>query len=76
MMHAQACGDRAQALATGGEEPPQQPPALQLLQPAPPALGTAPQPFEDPVELGRDRSLAVAEKPAGVIDQERLLLEF
>ena len=42
----------------------------ELLQPPPPALRAAPQPIKDPRELARNRGLAVAEKPAGVIDQE------
>ena len=67
-----ANGKRANrtALHQGRKEAAQQFLLGELLQPSPPALRAAPQPIKDPRELARNRGLAVAAKPAGVIDQE------
>ena len=45
---------------------------LELLEPRPPAIGAAAQPFEDPGQLGRDRGFAFAKEPAGVVDQQQI----
>ena len=73
VMHSQVCGDFSQALSAGGEESAEQSAGLQFLEPGLPALGAGAETFEDPSQLGRDRGLAVAEEPAGVIDQEQVV---
>src|SRR5271165_6389728 len=68
--HVESRGRLSQLLSTGREETAEQPTHAQLLQPSPPALGSTPQPIEDPRQLRRDRGLPRAKQPPGVIDQK------
>jgi hypothetical protein len=63
-----ARGDFAQAMPTRREESAEQAAALELLEPALPALGARAESLEDSRHLGWDHGLAVAEEAAGVID--------
>jgi hypothetical protein len=67
--HAEAFADFAQLRATEREETAQQPIPAKLLDLNPPAPGATAQPLENPGELRRDRSLSLAKKPAGLVDQ-------
>ncbi len=62
MMHAQTRGDLAQPLSTGCEEPAQQSPAFELLQPRLPAFHARSQPGENSRQFGRNRALSFAEQ--------------
>ncbi len=64
--HTEAFTDFPQLRAGGRKETAQQPISAELLQPVLPALGAKIQPLEDPGQLRRDRSLSLAEEPAGV----------
>ena len=67
--HTEAFADFAQLRATCREETSQQPVPAKLLDLKLPALGATAQPLENPGELCRDRSLSLAKKAAGVVDQ-------
>src|SRR5262245_64121715 len=66
VMDTQASCNFAQALTARREEAAQQPALAQLLQPRPPALGTAAQPVEDSCQLLRNSRLALAKEPPRV----------
>jgi hypothetical protein len=75
VMHAQPGSDLAQACASRGEESAKEAAAAELLEPSTPALHAAAESFEDSRYLGRHRGLAVAEKPARVIDQQEIVAQ-
>jgi hypothetical protein len=73
VMHSQVCGDFAQALSIGGKESAEQAASLEFLEPGLPGFRACAETFEDPSQLGRDHGFAIAEEPAGVIDQEQVV---
>jgi hypothetical protein len=68
-MHTEAFAEFTQFRAAEREETAQQPIPAKLLDRNPPALGATARPLENPGELCRDRSLSLAKKAAGVVDQ-------
>ena len=73
MVHAQRSRDFSQALPTGREESAEQAVGLEFLEPGLPAIGAAAHSLKDPRQLGRNRGFALAEEPAGVVDQEQVV---
>ncbi len=70
---AEPFGDLSQPLPTGREEAALQAALAQLLQPHLPGFGRGTQPLEDRSHFTRNRRLALAEEPPGVIDQQEEL---
>ena len=67
--HPESVGNFPQFLAGGRKDSAQQSIVAKLLHPGLPALSATAQPLEDSGQLRRDRSLAFAKNPSGVVDQ-------
>ena len=62
VVQTQPCGNFAQPVAAGCEEPAQQPTALELIEPGVPPVRAAAQTLENSCHLGRDHGLSQGEE--------------